>query len=97
MPDAGGAKWVFREALCLAIIFDEPDDRGIGQHPQIAGFVFIQIICAEAIPGCGRASNLSCLLVQMEQAAVANKPDIPMAIRDNLMILPTNRPSLSLR
>jgi hypothetical protein len=25
-----GAKWVFREALCPAIIFDKPDDGGIG-------------------------------------------------------------------
>ena len=31
-----------------------------------------------------RASNLSCLLVQMEQTALANKPDIPMTIRDNV-------------
>ena len=32
----------------------------------------------------GRASNLSCLLVQMEQTALANKPDVPMAILDNV-------------
>ena len=83
-PTARARKWVFREALCLWIIFHEPDDRGIGQHPQIAGFVFIHTLCAEAIPGCRRASNLSCLLVQMEQTALANKPDIPMAVRDNL-------------
>ena len=28
--DSTGAKWVFRESLGLAIIFDEPDDRGTG-------------------------------------------------------------------
>src|SRR5271165_6541811 len=73
--DTMGAKWVSREALSLSIIFHEPDDRGIGQHPQIADFVFIHALCAEAIPGCG--SNLSRLLIQMEQTALANKPDLP--------------------
>src|SRR5208283_4743517 len=56
----------------------------MSEHPQIARFVFIHAVCAETIPGCGRASNLSCRLVQMEQTAVANKPDIPAAILDNL-------------
>src|SRR6202035_836999 len=79
-----GGKWVSRQALCLSIIFHEPDDRGIGQHPEIADFVFIHTVRVEAIPGCRRASNLSCLLVQMEQTAFADKPDIPMAILDNL-------------
>src|SRR6185436_1249940 len=79
-----GAKWVFCEALCPAIIFHEPDDGGIGQHPQIAGFVRPHTLCAEAIHDFRRASNLSCLLVQMEQTALANKPDVPMTIRDNV-------------
>ena len=28
--DSTRANWVLRESLCLAIIFDEPDDRGPG-------------------------------------------------------------------
>ena len=79
-----GAKRVFSEPLCLPIIFDQPDDRGIGQHPQIAGVVFVQIVCGQALDGCGRASNLSRLQVQMKQAALANKPDVPMAVFDNV-------------
>ena len=89
--------YVVTRSAC-AIIFHEPDDRGIGQHPQIADFVFIHTVCAEAIPGCRRASDLSCLWVQMEQTTLANKPDIPIVYpRSPELILPTKWPSLSLR
>src|SRR5271157_5333872 len=56
----------------------------MGEHPQIARFVFVHTVCAETNPGCRRAGNLSCRLVQMEQTAVAGKPDIPAAVVDNL-------------
>src|SRR5208283_3259066 len=56
----------------------------MGEHPQIARFVFIHSVCAEAISGTGRASNLSCLLVQMKQTPVANKPDLLTTILDDL-------------
>ena len=61
--DSTGANRVGRESLCLAIIFDEPDDRGIGQYPKIADLVFSHVIRAQAIPGRRRASKLSCLYV----------------------------------
>ena len=64
--------------------FTSPTTRGIDQHPQLAGFVFIHTVCAEAIPGCRRAGDLSRLLIQMEQTALANKPDLAMPILDHL-------------
>ena len=71
--DSTSRKWVSRQALCLWIIFHEPDNRGIGQQPQIAAMVSIHTLCAEVIPGCRRRGNLSCLCVHIEETALANK------------------------
>src|SRR5271165_5615788 len=39
--DGTGVKWVLREPLGPAIVFDEPYDRRPRQHPQVPGVVFI--------------------------------------------------------
>ena len=86
-----GGKRVARQVLCPPVISDQPDDGQIGQQPQIAGFVFVHAVCAKALPGGRRASDPSCLLVQMEQTALANKPDVPIVGRDNLSDTPDKR------
>ena len=68
----------------MRIILDEPDNWGIGQYPEISDIVLINVVRAQAIPGCEWASNLSCSWVQMKQAALANKPDIVMPIFDDV-------------
>jgi hypothetical protein len=56
----------------------------MGQHPKIPGMVFVQVVCRQVLDDYGVTSNLSCLQVQMKQAALANEPDVPMAIFDNV-------------
>ena len=38
------AEWVFGEPPCPALILHQADNRGIRQHPDIAGLVFVQIV-----------------------------------------------------
>ena len=42
--DSAFPKWICGESLCSTIVFDQERDRRIGQHPEIAGLVFMQII-----------------------------------------------------
>src|SRR5215469_2550761 len=82
--NGAGSQRVVRQSLGVAIVFYEPDDRGIGKHPQIPGIVFIDIICGKTLHGCVGTSNLPGCWVQMIEATVADKPDLPLAVRDNV-------------
>ena len=53
----------------------------IQKSPALSSYT---VVCGQALDDCGRASNLSCLHVQMKQPALANEPDLPMAIFDNV-------------
>ena len=89
------AERVFGEPPCLPLILDQPDDRGIDQHPDIAGLVLVQIVCGQALDDCGGRVICPVCGVQMKQAPLANEPDVPTAILDDLSDLPRDWPSLS--
>src|SRR5215469_1309760 len=82
--NGAGPQRVVRQSLGVGIIFHEPDDRGIGQHPQVSRIVFINIICGKTLRGCFGTSNLSGRWVQMIETALADKPDLPATVRDNV-------------
>ena len=61
--DSTFPKRIFSESFCLMIVFNQCDDRRTGKHPEIAGLVCMEmeIVCGQAVHGCGLANDLSCL------------------------------------